>query len=171
VFLGSLHGASSPVETFTPLLGAELVLAAGQRLQLDVDATFEHGVLADTDGLSLEGAQLRRAELGYLPTGRSTITLTNDAPSPARALLLGGPPFEEDIVMWWNFVGRSHEDIVEAREAWMAHSDRFGEVRGYAGDVQHLPAPVIPNVRIRPRTNAAGAGRLADRGPGSTRDS
>ena len=37
---------------------------------------------------------------------------------PAIAVLLGGEPFEEEIVMWWNFIGRSHEEIVEQREAW-----------------------------------------------------
>jgi redox-sensitive bicupin YhaK (pirin superfamily) len=153
VFLGSLAGQTSPVETFTPLLGAELVLEAGARLELGLDDGFEHGVLADTEGLSVEGTVLDRGSLGYLPNGRSMITLANTAPTPARALLLGGPPFEEDIVMWWNFVGRSHEDVVQAREDWMSHSERFGEVQGYAGEVQHLPAPVIPPVRIRPRGN------------------
>jgi redox-sensitive bicupin YhaK (pirin superfamily) len=153
VFLGSLGGVSSPVETFTPLLGAEIILEAGARLELELDAAYEHGVLADTEGLSLHGTKLGRGALGYVPTGQATVTLTNEAPSPGRALLLGGPPFDEEIVMWWNFVGRSHDDIVQARDDWMAHSDRFGEVEGYAGDVQHLPAPVIPGVRIRPRHN------------------
>ncbi len=53
--------------------------------------------------------------------------------------------------MWWNFVGRSHEDIVAAREAWEAGSDRFGAVRGYTGETQRLPAPPLPNARLRPR--------------------
>jgi quercetin 2,3-dioxygenase len=154
VFLGSLHGTTSPVDTFTPLLGAELVIAAGERLELDLDAGFEHGFLADTEGLVVDDSALPRASLGYLPVGHRTVTLTNTAPSPGRALLIGGPPFEEDIVMWWNFVGRSHEDVVRAREEWMAGSERFGEVEGYAGAVQHLPAPTLPPVRIRPRRNA-----------------
>jgi redox-sensitive bicupin YhaK (pirin superfamily) len=155
VFLGSLAGQHSPVETFTPLLGAELTLDPSATLALDVDPAHEHGVLADTPGLRLEGTEVARAALAYLPTGRSTITIANDGTEPARALLLGGPPFEEEVVMWWNFVGRSHEDIVAARDAWMAHSGRFGEVEGYEGAVQHLPAPAIPGVRIRPRSNAS----------------
>jgi len=55
--------------------------------------------------------------------------------------------------MWWNFIGRSHQDIVEAREAWEASSDCFGEVHGYPGD--RLPAPELPNAVIRPRGNPA----------------
>ena len=159
VFLGSLAGQGSPVETFTPLLGAELTLDPGATLTLEVDPAHEHGVLADSPGLRLEGTEVARAALAFLPTGRSTLVLANDGTAPARALLLGGPPFEEEVVMWWNFVGRSHEDIVAARAAWMAHSDRFGEVNGYEGVVQHLPAPVIPGVRIRPRSNASRATR------------
>jgi hypothetical protein len=112
-------------------------------------------VLADSEGLTVNGTATPRSAMAYLPTDTPTLLLTNTRDQPARALLLGGPPFGEEIVMWWNFVGRSHEDIVTARDDWMAHSARFGEVEGYAGDVQHLPAPVMPAVRIRPRGNAA----------------
>jgi redox-sensitive bicupin YhaK (pirin superfamily) len=154
VFLGSLAGQHSPVETFTPLLGAELLLDSGAAVTFEVDPGDEHGVLADSPGLAVEGTPVARSALAFLPTGRSTIQLSNDGDEPARALLLGGRPFEEEVLMWWNFVGRTHEDIVAAREAWMAHSDRFGEVEGYEGPVQHLPAPALPAVRIRPRRNA-----------------
>jgi redox-sensitive bicupin YhaK (pirin superfamily) len=153
VFLGSLAGHTSPVQTFTPLLGAELLLDPGATATLEVDPDFEHGVLADGEGLAVEGTSLARASLAHLPTGRRTLTVANDADAPARAILLGGPPFEEEIVMWWNFVARTHDEIVAARDAWMAQDDRFGEVQGYAGDVQRLPAPVIPGVRIKPRNN------------------
>lgn len=63
-------------------------------------------------------------------------------------MLLGGEPFEEEIVMWWNFIGRSHEEIEEARKAWTNES-RFGEVKGYAGT--RLPAPDLPPVALKPR--------------------
>jgi redox-sensitive bicupin YhaK (pirin superfamily) len=153
VFLGRLAGHTSPVVTFTPLLGAELALDPGARLELLVDPAFEHGLLADTEGLQLGDAALARADLGYVGPGRSALMVANTSHQPARAILLGGPPFGEEIVMWWNFVGRSHEDIELARSEWQVHSDRFGEVRGYTGPIQHLPAPELPHVRIRPRAN------------------
>ncbi|MGW8762670.1 pirin family protein [Streptomyces sp. NPDC055815] len=153
VFLGSLAGSTSPVRTFTPLLGAELLVDPGATVTLPVDPAFEHGLLVDTGEVRLGGTLLRAAELGYAPTGAATLTLTNESDAPARAVLLGGTPFEEEIVMWWNFIGRSHEDIVEAREEWEKASDRFGEVEGYPGD--RLPAPALPNARIAPRKNPA----------------
>ncbi|MFD6250388.1 pirin family protein [Streptomyces roseolus] len=151
VFLGTLAGDTSPVATFTPLLGAELLVDPGATVTLAVDPAFEHGLLVDEGDLTLDGTPLRPAELGYTAPGRAALTVTNTAPHRARAILLGGPPFEEEIVMWWNFIGRSHEDIVEAREDWEKASDRFGEVDGYPGD--RLPAPALPNARIAPRKN------------------
>ncbi|MFC9729666.1 pirin family protein [Streptomyces roseolus] len=153
VFLGTLAGDTSPVATFTPLLGAELLVDPGATVTLAVDPAFEHGLLVDEGDLTLDGTPLRPAELGYTAPGRAALTVTNTAPHRARAILLGGPPFEEEIVMWWNFIGRSHEDIVEAREEWEKASDRFGEVEGYPGD--RLPAPALPNARIAPRKNPA----------------
>jgi quercetin 2,3-dioxygenase len=153
VFLGSLAGATSPVPTFTPLLGAEIVLEPHATTTLDADPAFEHGLLVDQGSIRMAGTTLRRAELGYLGPGNDELTLTNETDAPARAVLVGGTPFEERIVMWWNFVGRSHQDIVEAREDWEAASERFGQVEGYPGD--RLPAPALPNATIAPRGNPA----------------
>ncbi|WP_068159218.1 pirin family protein [Rhodococcus phenolicus] len=153
VFLGSLFGVTSPVETFTPLLGAEITLDAGAELVLDVDATFEHGVLVDTGTVRLGGTQLSRSMLGYVGTGVTSLTLTNLTDAPARVVLLGGTPFGEEIVMWWNFVGRSHDEIVRFRDAWQRESEQFGRVEGYTGKVARLPAPGLPNAQLRPRRN------------------
>ncbi|MFH9864030.1 pirin family protein [Streptomyces sp. NPDC017202] len=154
VFLGSLAGSTSPVRTFTPLLGAEIVLDPGAEITLTVDAAFEHGLLVDSGEVCFAGTPLRPAELGYLEPGSTRLTLRNDSGTPARTVLLGGPPFEEEIVMWWNFIGRTHEDIARARQDWTAELEgtggsRFGEVKGYGG--APLPAPELPSVPLRPR--------------------
>ena len=158
VFLGSLAGETSPVRTFTPLLGAELVLDVGADVELDVDPAFEHGVLVDLGRVVLDGTELARAELGYVAPGARRLRLSNPSDERARVVLLGGEPFEEQIVMWWNFVGRSHDEIVAFRDAWQSGSDRFGGVEGYAGEPQRLPAPSLPNARIKPRLNPPGPG-------------
>lgn len=153
VFLGTLAGDTSPVHTFTPLLGAEITLDPRARVILDVDPTFEHGVLVDTGTVQLADTELARAEVGYVGTGVFTLTLTNRTDAPARVILLGGVPFGEEIVMWWNFVGRSHDEIVAFRDAWQNESDRFGRVEGYRGTTPRLPAPTLPHAQIRPRRN------------------
>ncbi|TWF79523.1 hypothetical protein FHX44_115456 [Pseudonocardia hierapolitana] len=151
VFLGSLAGETSPVPTFTPLLGAEIVLDPRARVTLDVEPTHEHGVLVDTGTVLLAGTELARAELGHLAPGPQSLELANPTGERARVLLLGGAPFDEDVVMWWNFVARSHDEIVAFREAWEHESDQFGGVEGYTGVLQRLPAPALPNARITPR--------------------
>jgi redox-sensitive bicupin YhaK (pirin superfamily) len=158
VLLGSLAGSTSPVRTHTPLLGAEVIINPRTELSLDVEASYEHGLLVDTGPVLLNGVELARAELGYVDPGADDLHLANRGDEPARVMLLGGEPFEEPLVMWWNFVGRSHEEIVELREQWQAGSDRFGAVEGYTGATQHLPAPPLPNARIRPRLHPPGPG-------------
>lgn len=151
VFLGSLAGDVSPVRTFTPLLGAEIIVEPRMTVAFSVDTEFEHGVLVDSGDVRVADTLLQRAELGYVPPGADALTLTNESDGPARVLLLGGTPFGEEIVMWWNFIGRTHEDIVKAREDWEASSDRFGTIPGSTGG--RLPAPTLPNATIRPRRN------------------
>ncbi|WP_423461889.1 pirin family protein [Promicromonospora sp. MS192] len=151
VFLGSLHGETSPVRTFTPLLGAQVDVEPHATVTLRVDPGFEHGLLVDAGDVRLEGTPVPAAELGYVAPGVGTLTVTNHADTPARTILLGGPPFEEEIVMWWNFVVRDHAEILQARQDWEAASGRFGSVEGYHG--QPLPAPPVPDVIMTPRRN------------------
>jgi redox-sensitive bicupin YhaK (pirin superfamily) len=151
VFLGELAGSRSPVHTFTPLLGAQVDIEPGARLVLDIEPSFEHGVLLDQGQLETAGAVLDVADLAFQPTGCDTLSLHNPGDGPARAIVLGGRPFGEELVMWWNFVGRSHDDIATYRRQWQAHDARFGAVDGYRGAVERLPAPPLPNATLRPR--------------------
>jgi redox-sensitive bicupin YhaK (pirin superfamily) len=153
VFLGELEGDRSPVHTFTPLLGAQLDLDPGAGLTLDVDRDFEHGVLLDQGGVEVAGTALDVADLAFQAAGSDHLTIVNRGETPARVVLLGGPPFPEQLVMWWNFVGRSHEDIATYRRQWEDGADRFGAVSGYQGAVSRLPAPPLPNATLRPRPN------------------
>jgi redox-sensitive bicupin YhaK (pirin superfamily) len=138
VFLGSLLGSTSPVATATPLLGAEVRLDADAELVVDVEAAYEHGVLVDTGLVHLDDAPVAKDELAFVPAGPSRLTLRAGADG-ARLLLLGGPPFGEPIVMWWNFVGRTHEEVVAYREAWQAQIlDDEGEER-HPEDAGGLP--------------------------------
>ncbi|MCX2185794.1 pirin [Streptomyces sp. SKN60] len=52
------------------------------------------------------------------------------------------------MTWWWNFVGRTDEEIRAARDAWMT-GDRFGEVVGYAGP--RLDAPEVPPTQLKAR--------------------
>lgn len=165
VFLGSLHGSASPVRTYTALLGAEAVLEPGAAATLQLASEFEHAFLADGGALDVGGETVSEAHLAYLAAGRDGVRLANPGPAQLRVMILGGPPFAEEITMWWNFVGRSHEEIVGFRETWNgqlagapqdgAHDGApFGPVVELTEGEVALPAPPLPNVRLRPRPRA-----------------
>ena len=162
VFVGSLGGTSCDVTVFSPLLGAQVDLPAGGRVELELEPGFEHGVLVDLGPVTVEAdgtdvaTEVAWSELAYLERGRRRLVIS--APDgPARVVLLGGVPFGEELVMWWNFIGRTHEEVVEYRRQWQADvigrdnpDGRFGTVAGYDG--APLPAPELPTVRLKPRS-------------------
>ncbi|MEW9550856.1 pirin family protein [Nonomuraea sp. NPDC050783] len=143
VIMGSLGGVLSPATARTPLTGAEIAVDGAGEVPLDPG--FEHGLLL-LDG---QVGGLERGPLAYLPPGRSGVRLSGRG----RVLLIGGAPFGEEIVMWWNFVGRSHEEIAAFRKEW-AQGEGFGTVEGFDGDP--LPAPALPAVRLKPRGRVRG---------------
>lgn len=157
VILGRLGDVESPATAFTPIVGAELgVVAPGE---LPLEPTWEHALLALDDRLLVGGEPVAAGSLVYLGCGRRSMTV-GCAGAPSRALLLGGEPFAEELLMWWNFVGRTHDEIVAFREEWQqglaGEPTRFGRVEPYErafGD-RHggpLPAPALPGTRLRPR--------------------
>lgn len=146
VIMGTFASTTSPAGTFTPIVGADVVIDADARTTVPLESTFEHGVLALSDGLTVDGTAVPRGSMLVVEPGRVELEL--QAAGDGRALLIGGEPFEEELVMWWNFVGRTHEEIVQARADWQAGRG-FEEVHGYDGD--RLPAPELPTTRLRSR--------------------
>lgn len=149
VFIGELAGQSSPVVTQTPLLGAEVSIADGTTWVVPVDPAHEHALLIDQGEATFDGADLRHGDLGVVEAGPDSLTIT--ARGDVRAMLLGGAPYDEEIVMWWNFIGSDHDEIARFRQEWEEHADRFGAVEGYEGATDRLPAPGLPGSRLRPR--------------------
>jgi redox-sensitive bicupin YhaK (pirin superfamily) len=169
VFIGSLAGSTSPIQTHTPpLLAAEVNLQPGARLELALDSGCEHGVLLDAGDLTVNGAAVPVDHLAYLPPGQRSLRLAAGT-NAVRLILIGGEPLAEPILMWWNFVGRSHAEVVAYRAAWQreighevpaapaediyddgAPYPRFGPYP--SGQPAPLPAPPMPTVTLRPRS-------------------
>jgi redox-sensitive bicupin YhaK (pirin superfamily) len=138
VLVGELAGtgAASPARHDTPLVGAELALATGGAVPLDPG--FEHALVVLEGTLAVEGSTVAPGTLAYLGRGRDGVVLAPAGDDGARAVLLGGEPFGEDIVMGWNFVARRRDEIDRAAADWNAGSDRFGAV---ASARPRIPAP------------------------------
>lgn len=163
VMVGTFAGGSSPATMYTPIVGAEV--RCGGAASLPLNPEFEHAVLVLDGGLTVDGQDIGPGPLGYLGEGREVLHV--DGLPETRFLLIGGEPLQEELLMWWNFVGRTHEDVAQARADWEAQATlpdaaaaaaRFGLVRGHGPDAGReagrIPAPPLPGVQLRPRTRS-----------------
>jgi redox-sensitive bicupin YhaK (pirin superfamily) len=141
VFAGSLDGSKSHGPHFSDLVGADVQVHAGSSVELGLDSRYEYAALVLGGDCSVEGQPLEDRHLYYLGTSRSSVSFNSR--KGCRVLLIGGPPFPETVLMWWNFVARTPEEIAQARTDWEEHR-RFGEVTAYVGP--RLDAP--PLVRV-----------------------
>jgi redox-sensitive bicupin YhaK (pirin superfamily) len=138
VLVGELAGTASSVRRDAPLVGLEVDLRAGAAV-LPLSPAFEH-VLVVLDGvLVVDDRAVTPGQSGYLGVERDEITLL--APDGARVLLLGGEPFEEPLLMWWNFVARTREEIAQAAREWADQDERFGRV---ASPLRRVATPAVP---------------------------
>jgi redox-sensitive bicupin YhaK (pirin superfamily) len=137
VLMGELAGARSPARAFSEIVAAEVVAEPGGRVAVPLQAGFEHALVPLFGSCRLDGRQLAVDTLYYAGSNRRELVFEIDG-EPSRVLLLGGAPFGETILMWWNFVARSAEEIVAARDDWQA-GRRFGDVSAYRG--ARLDAP------------------------------
>jgi quercetin 2,3-dioxygenase len=173
VFLGSLPGAQSPATVYSEIVGAEIVagrraaarggtgpagsaagtdaaapLTAGRDAtgRIPVKPSHEHAVFVSAGSAAVEGTLLQTGQLLYLGTGREHVTMA--APAGSRLFLLGGIPLGEPLLMWWNFVARTPEEIAAAAGEWAGGA--YGTVNGYDGDP--LPAPPLDVARLTRRS-------------------
>ena len=160
VFVGDFHGATSPATVYSPLVGVQLGIDGLETVMVPLDHHFEHAIIPLTGSLTVDGRHVEAGEMIFLPVGDAGVMISAGR-AGTQALLIGGTPFQENLVMWWNFIGRSHAEIVEMRRLWNARGseesidvaashDRFGavfpdQVGGW------IPAPDLPNVELRPR--------------------
>ena len=125
VLVGDFGDLTSPARHDTPLVGVDLNLHGAITVPLHQE--WEYALVVLEGAVGVDGTALVPGKLGYLGRGRTELSL--DVREPTRAMLLGGEPFEEPILMWWNFVARSRAEIDTAYASWARQDDRFGRVR------------------------------------------
>jgi redox-sensitive bicupin YhaK (pirin superfamily) len=144
VLAGSAFGHTSPAEVYSPLVGLDLSAAGAAALRVPVERSFEHAALVLSGAASVAGELLAPGTLLYLGTGRAELALRCE--SAVRVLLIGGVPFGDEILVWWNFVARTREEIEAATRDWNA--GRFGAVAGSPSPA--LIAPDVRGLNLRP---------------------
>lgn len=149
VLAGEFMGHVAQTNTFSPLLGVEIRVRAGESVEIPLNPAFEHGFMLAEGQIALNNTDIPVSGLKYLEKGADSANLSAGA-QDSIILLLGGEPFGEKILMWWNFIGRSHQDIAKAREEWNSQTNpRFGSFQDSIGG--YIPAPDLPNVSLQAR--------------------
>jgi redox-sensitive bicupin YhaK (pirin superfamily) len=139
VLAGEFMNATSPVKIYSPLVGIEIKALENSITTLPLNPKFEYGILPLVGDITIADESIDKDTLLYLPCGQSQLTIRIQKGS--IVLLIGGEPFMEDILIWWNFVARTREELIEATNAWNNQSD-FGEVKGFQGE--RIKAPPVP---------------------------
>lgn len=156
---------ASPIPAPRRALAAELRMEPGASLTVPLGR--EVGILVDSgsadlavgDDVATAGPAALAYTHGVVP--EATITAGDDG---ATLVLLAGDPYGEDLLMFWNFVGEDEAAVRCAREDWEdadARARRFGVVEGYPGfegeptraQIDRIPSPPMPSVKLRPRRN------------------
>jgi quercetin 2,3-dioxygenase len=137
VLVGELAGATSPARRDTDHLGAQLVLRPGRSV-VPVQTSHEHALVVLQGAVAVGGQPLVDGQLGHLAPGRRALVL--EASTDAVVMLLGGVPFPDELVMWWNYVARTRAEVVEAHADWSVGQQRFGTVASSLPPI-HLDPP------------------------------
>jgi redox-sensitive bicupin YhaK (pirin superfamily) len=129
VIVGDFAGLVSPARRDTEHVGVDLTVREPEVVvPLRHDYEYALTVLEGSvrvDG-GVDGQVVEAGTLAYLGLGRDECRLR--AATGTRLLLLGGIPFPEAVLMWWNFVARTRDEVSEARSQWAAADERFGTV-------------------------------------------
>jgi len=118
VVAGDLLGARGPAVTYTPIIAAHVKLEAGASVELPVPAAFNAYVYAvrGSGRTSTVGFTKNRL-VEYRGDGGSVqVTASEDL----EFLLLAGEPIDEPVVSWGPFVMNTREEIIQARDDYLA---------------------------------------------------
>ncbi len=135
---GSAYAGNPLGQHLSDLVALDVKVHIGEAVEVGLSVGFEHAALLLEGDCSIEGQRIEERVLYYLGAGRLSLGVASRA--GGRLLLIGGPPSAEQILMWWNFVARTPEEIAEARADWEA-GRRFGEVVG-----EHAPRLRAPEL-------------------------
>lgn len=128
---------------YSPLIGLDVHFLQDGEATLQLEAGMEYGLLTIVDELELEGEHYEADRLMRLGEGvlTQTTTIRVSAKKGCRFMLIGGEPLQQKVLLWWNFVADSKEEIKQSIEDWNNHHPRFGKVKT---TLKRLVAPELP---------------------------
>jgi redox-sensitive bicupin YhaK (pirin superfamily) len=146
VLAGRVFDRTSPVQLHSELVGIDFTAERAARTRVDLPPRFEHALLCLRGAARVDGEPIAPGTWLYAAPGRTHLELACDA--AAQLLLIGGTPFDEPLLMWWNFVARSADEILRAADDWNA-GRHFAAVPGT--QLARVPAPDPSGLNLKAR--------------------
>jgi quercetin 2,3-dioxygenase len=119
----------SPALQFHPSIAMSLKSPQVTVLNLTLNRHFEYGIYVISGRIHTLKQSIATHELIRLGTDREQLEIELSA--DANILLLGGEPFHEPVILWWNFVSSDADRIQQAQHDWDNGHERFGTVSHY----------------------------------------
>lgn len=141
VLVGEFMNTKSPVKVHTELVGIDFFAKESTKTRIPLNPHFEYGFMALEGEATVNDHDLNSDNMVVIEPGISQIEV--ELPKGSRLLLIGGEPFESPILLWWNLVGRTQEELKAATEQWANQDARFGTIPDYDGP--RLEAPAFPD--------------------------
>lgn len=145
---GSYKSASgehhqAPTLQYSKMVGIDVHFLEDGDVTLNLEASFEYGILVVVGTLESEGQVYKKDQLLRFHrddmTDNTSINLA--AKKGTRLMFIGGEPLDNRVLLWWNFVADSKEKLEQSVIDWNNGHERFGEVDS---DMQRLVAPELP---------------------------
>lgn len=137
VLLGELGDARSPARTDTRLMGADLDLDKGD-VTIGADPDFEYALVPLEGRIKIDESIVEPGFMALIPPGGDELRI-EAGDFGSRAMLIGGEPLGDRLQMWWNFVGRTRDELTRAWRDWQAgDTNRFPE---FSSVLDRIEAP------------------------------
>jgi redox-sensitive bicupin YhaK (pirin superfamily) len=140
VLVGEFAGAHSRARRDSDHVGIELDMHGGDTT-FSLDPAYEYALVVASGAVLVDTQVVTPGHLAYLDPGRDECRLSTKG--PVKAVLVGGQPFAERVLMWWNFVARTQDEIAEMWLRWAAGDERFGDVASPVAPIEVAPPPWV----------------------------
>ena len=139
LIMGRGWGEVAPVNTFTDMFYADVILEPGAAFPLPNDHE-DRGIYVMTGSVEIAGDAFAAGRMMvFCPGDEITIKAGEQG---ARLMALGGETLNGPRHIWWNFVASSSEKIDAAKEAWVQGDWEHGRFQLPPGDdAEFIPLP------------------------------
>lgn len=126
IIAGSLDDTKGAAKTFTPLNVWDIVLKAGEKVELTVPEGHNTAIVLRKGDVTVNETAKLTGEARIVTLGREGDTVTLEAAADSQLVLLSGEPINEPVANYGPFVMNTREEIMQAVQDFQ--SGRFGRL-------------------------------------------